>query len=165
MDTRVNWRDIISAGVIMLFAIAVFVVSRQLPTGPSDTPGPGVYPAFIAGCLFVLGIVQIIQSIVLEPPELQGPDISLPALKRLVPPFLGLFVYILLLPVLGFLIGTFLFLVLLMRYSNLTNYRTTMPISIAVAVVLQYIFGRLLRVPLPEGLFPIIRLFPLLKLG
>lgn len=162
MVSELNERDIISAGVIITFAIAVFVMSRRLPTGPSDTPGPGVYPAFIAVCLFFLGIVQIIQSIVLDPREREGPELSLAALKRLTPPFIGLLMYILLLPVMGFLIGTSLFLLLLIRYSNITEYRISVPISVGVAITLQYVFGTLLRVPLPDGMIAITRLLAML---
>jgi len=76
-----------------------------------------------------------------------------------------MFVYILLLPVTGFLVGTVLFLVLLMRYSQINDYRRSLPISAGVAVLLQFVFGQFLGVPLPEGVFPVARYLPGLWLG
>ena len=69
MSVTLNRRDAISAGVVMVFAAGVFATSRGLPSGPSDTPGAGIYPAFLALCLFALAIVQIVQSVVLQPTE------------------------------------------------------------------------------------------------
>lgn len=165
MSGTVNRRDAISAGIVMVFAIGIYATSRTFPQGPSDAPGAGLYPAFIAGCLFVLGAVQILQSVVLEPTEREGPSLSPTALKRLVPPLVGLVAYILILPVTGFLVGTIVFVAGFMRYSGVTAYWKSVPLAFGVSVILQYVFGGFLHVPLPEGVIPFARLLPLLETG
>jgi len=165
MNDTEKRRNLVSAGLVILLAVLVFARSIQFPAERSGTPGPGIYPAFIAICLFVLGALQVVQTFVLEPSERKGPPISREAMKRLIVPVCSMFVYILLLPVTGFLVGTVLFLVLLMRYSQINDYRRSLPISAGVAVLLQFVFGQFLGVPLPEGVFPVARYLPGLWLG
>ena len=160
MGDTVTRKGLVSAGLVMAFAVLIFARSIQFPAERSGTPGPGIYPAFIAVCLFVLGTIQVIQTFVLEPSERDGPPISREAMKRLVVPVSSMLVYILLLPLTGFLVGTVLFLVLLMRHAQITDYWRSVPISAGVAVLLQFVFGQFLGVPLPEGVFPVARYLP-----
>ena len=160
-----NIGDALSASIVMIFGIVVFARSRQFPSEAAGTPGAGLYPAFIAVSLFVLGLILLMQSYILSGSKKDTPPLSSAAIKKLIVPTLALLGYILLLSVAGFLLSTVVFLVALMRYSGVNKYQRSAPISITVAIVLQYVFSGFLNVPIPEGIIPVSRLLPSLQVG
>jgi hypothetical protein len=61
--------------------------------------------------------------------------------------------FIALLKVLGMVVGTALFLVVLVRYLGRHPWRVTLAIALAAAALNWLVFVRWLRVPMPEGMF------------
>ncbi len=61
--------------------------------------------------------------------------------------------FIALLKVLGMVVGTALFLVVLVRYLGRHPWRVTLAIALAAAGLNWLVFVRWLRVPMPEGMF------------
>ena len=73
--------------------------------------------------------------------------------------------YVVLMPILGFLIGTILFLIVSMHFSGVERVRRSVPAAVGLTLVLYYVFVAFLRVPLPENAFlPIRRMLPPLSL-
>jgi uncharacterized membrane protein len=153
--------ELVTPLLVIVFAASVFLVSRTLPEARSGGPGADLYPMFISACLLILGVIQLIQNVAFDFQEPDGPPVTLEAARKLVVPVFALVAYILLLPVIGYLVGTMFYLVGFMRYSGITNYRRSVPVSVGIAIATQYIFGGILNVPLPEGIIPFARLLPM----
>ncbi len=79
--------------------------------------------------------------------------------------FILLLLYLGLMPILGFLVGTIAFLPIILYYSGIRSKITIISISICLPVALFYIFSRFFLVRLPEGIIPFSRLLPTLPLG
>ncbi|WP_255681370.1 tripartite tricarboxylate transporter TctB family protein [Natrinema sp. SYSU A 869] len=74
--------------------------------------------------------------------------------------------YVVLMPFLGFLLATVVFLVVSMHFSGVDRVWKSVPVALGVSLALHYIFIQFLRIPLPENPFvPIGRLLPSLWYG
>lgn len=151
------------AGLLFLgLAAAIYTVSGGLPEGTGRAPGAGFFPRVIAACIAVLSVVQVAQSVTRSDERVHR--ITVPVAKRILVTVVLLAAYVATLPVLGFLLGTVVFLLVFLRYSGVESLRVSLPFGLAVAVVLQYVFGSFLHVPLPDGVVPLADLLPRLPL-
>lgn len=113
-------------------------------------PGPGFFPFLLAIVLALFALALIYQNWARD-------KLSLPFWQRYswLRPLLGLIIltgYAVLLNSLGFIISTFLFLIVWMAVIERLRWKTILGVSIATTVALYLIFGLLLDVPLPKGL-------------
>jgi putative tricarboxylic transport membrane protein len=166
MTRTVTIRHSDKIGCILLIVLSIVVIffSQGLPEGrtPGD-PGPGFYPQLIAAAIALLATVQLGKQIRAGVEVTH--EVSLETAKQ-VTFVIGFFAaYVLLLPVFGFLLSSFVFLVVLFRYSGETNPAILLGVSLALPLALFYIFVGIFNVPLPENaLVPISRLLPPLPL-
>jgi hypothetical protein len=73
--------------------------------------------------------------------------------------------YVVLMPYLGFVIATILFLVVSMHFSGVEKARKSILVSLGITLLLHYVFVQFLRIPLPENpIVPIGRLLPSIPL-
>ncbi|MGB9698677.1 MAG: tripartite tricarboxylate transporter TctB family protein [Thermodesulfobacteriota bacterium] len=124
--------------------------SINLSMGTLHRPGPGFFPFLLAIVLAFFSLALIFQNWARD-------KASLPFWERQnwLRPLLGLIIltgYAILLNSLGFLISTFLFLIIWMVVIERLSWKTIFGVSIATTIVLFLIFGLLLEVPLPKGL-------------
>lgn len=149
MSIRITRTDEIAAVLLVAFAAGVFLVSRSFPSGVAGTPGPALFPRFIAGGIAVLAALQFADAVASRDQTeraVTGDD-----LVRFAVPAAFLVGYALVLPFAGFLLTTAAFLVAVMYYSGARDLRVTAPLAAAISVVLQNVFVGFLHVPLPEG--------------
>jgi hypothetical protein len=163
MSFQIGHTDKVASVLLVLLAAGVFAVSRDFPSAITAAPGPAFFPRVIAAGLGAVAVVLFVRSLT------TGDDrthrITADETKRVAVPVALLVAYVLALPVLGFLLDTFAFLVVAMWYSGATDAPTTIPVAAGVAVVLQYAFVDFLHVPLPAGsLLPVARWLPSLPL-
>jgi putative tricarboxylic transport membrane protein len=112
-------------------------------------PGPGFLPFGLAICLIILSLVLIIKS--WKGDVFVGPFWPQRSWLR---PLLGVAILIffaLVVEWVGFLITTFIFLMIWMGVIERVRWRTIMSISIGTTAALYLIFALLLDVPLPLG--------------
>ena len=117
--------------------------------GRASRPGPGFLPFGLALILIALSIALIAKSWKREEPSV--PFWSSRAWAR---PLLGVgifLLYALLLPLLGFILTTFFFLIFWMWVIERIRWAAILSISIGVTAVLFLIFSYFLEVPLPTG--------------
>ncbi len=123
----------------------------RLPAVPGQDVGPAAFPMIIGfglvgcGLLIAFGIGHSFE----EEEEGSAPG-WLYGLRALLPPVL-LLLYVLLVDRLGFLL-TAAGLVLMMAFAFGARPRLALPLAVLSPVGLHLIFGKLLRVPLPDGL-------------
>jgi len=120
-----------------------------LAMGTLKHPGPGFLPFGLACILIALALALIISQ------WKKGSDkASFWPGRAWLRPLLGSGVFILyafLINYIGFLLTTFIFLVLWMWVIERINWFRILAVSVAVTAVLYLIFGYFLEVPLPAG--------------
>lgn len=163
MTLRISHTDKIASGLVVVLAGAVFYLSRDFPAGYGAT-GPSFFPRVIVSLMALFGAVQFVRRVRSGEPRTH--EISLSAVKNVAVVAALVVAYLLAMPYLGFLVGTTAFLVAGMYFSGIEAFRRTVPVSFAVSLVLFYVFGQFLRVPLPESvILPVSRLLPSLLYG
>ncbi|MDL5362178.1 tripartite tricarboxylate transporter TctB family protein [Halalkalicoccus sp. NIPERK01] len=159
MGVELRHTDALGAGLWLLLAGAVFALSAGFPAGPGET-GPAFYPRVIAGLIALFAVVQLVRSLAGDP---RAHEITLGSTRRVVGVAVGVLAYVLLLPWLGFVVATALFLVVGMRYSGVDSPLRIGVVAVGLTLGLHYVFGVFLRIPLPESPFySVARLLPAL---
>jgi putative tricarboxylic transport membrane protein len=151
---RIN--DAITGLIIIVFSVLVLLVASTYRGLPGVPYGPGLFPSLIAWCLLLGGGVLVFQGLprlkvgwlFLDPwakaPRTYG---TLGAI------FSALLFYILFSETIGFLITAVAILFPLMLWTRgATYWRSSLIISIFFSLIIYFVFGWMLRVPLPRGL-------------
>jgi len=145
-------RDRISSLVWLIFAIAISIESLRLPIGAWRDPGPGFLPLATGILLGVLSIVNYYR-----PRQGKGspPGDSWYSPKgwpKLVLVTISLFVYILLWPLLGFLLSTVALLFFLFRTVEPQTWKVTIGGSLLIPAAFYILFEVWLKMQLPKGM-------------
>lgn len=140
----------------ILFALIVIYFASQFPD--TANVGPGAFPILISLGIIAFAVVDILAG---GETEMKITDLKFgpPAVV------LGLLiVYLALMPITGFLVGTMLYLPAILYYSNVESKPLIVGLTVGLPILLFYIFARIFLVPLPAGIIPISRLLPPLPL-
>jgi len=156
--------------MVALGGLAAYGGSRLSPV-PGQQIGPNVFPLVVGIGLAVCGgmiafgvgrhyeeeaeadLAKITGQIAAETDEADGPSAWWHRLKVLVPPAL-LLSYVLVVDRLGFL-PTAAVMVLITSLALGGRLRLAIPMAIGAPLLVNLIFAKLLRVPLPSGLLPL----------
>lgn len=156
--------DRITGGVIATLGSVAFYYGSKLPPVPGQQVGPSAFPMVvgaglaICGVLIVLGVgrhfEQVAEADLAEhtAPELLEPLPAWRSWLALLPPGL-VFFYALASERLGFL-PTAGLMVLTAAFAFGARAKLAVPLALAAPFVINLIFLKLLRVPLPGGLLP-----------
>jgi hypothetical protein len=147
-----------SKGYIVVGAIGIclsvlyLALSFQMPMGRVRQPGAGVFPV-ISGFLLLLGSVSALWE---GMKQRKSEQVELPAgsdLLRLLAVLGGVLGYLILLPVLGQLVSSTLFCIVLIRaLSSLSIWRVVL-YAVLMAGAAYLLFVRFLMLPMPVGIF------------
>jgi putative tricarboxylic transport membrane protein len=136
----------------LVLSTAVCAESWRLHVGGVHAPGPGFLPFYTAILLGLLALISLLQTL----KESKGPaseiwgGIQFGKLAIL----LGtLFLYVFLLDRLGFLLGTFLLLLVLFRIIEPYGWKTVLVSSLLTIAGTYFFFVILLESRLPRGFF------------
>lgn len=149
MSLQIRYTNELAAVLLAGVSAGVYVASRDFPSGFAGAPGAAFFPRLIASVIALLAGVLFVRSLVTG--DHRSYDVSLADVERFVVPVGLLVAYVALMPVLGFVLDTVLFLVAMMRYSGVDSYGASVSLAAALGVVLHYVFGEFLHIPLPEG--------------
>ena len=142
-------------GFIWLFlGLAFCLLSYRIDLGEVGSPGPGFVP-FLSGCLLILlSAIYLIKSLFF-PTDSQRNGRFWEGIRwdKSVLVVASLFAYILFLPILGYLIVTFLFLVFLGKLIELKKWWTILVVSSLSTGISFLIFNVWLKCQFPKGLF------------
>ena len=165
-----NWSNII-IGIILLIASAFYYFSTSEFPPPSKTEnlGPAFFPTLLAAALALLALLLILSSLffrgatgkekggaVIQGAErLEEDSFSVESVSyKFLLGTIGLsFLYVGLLSILGFLISTPLFLIILIRLLGYEKWVNTLAASIGLTAALYLLFATALGVSLPAGVF------------
>jgi len=136
----------------LFLGVALCWMSYRVGLGEAGSPGSGFIP-FLTGCLLVfLASLHLIHSFIfLTGPQRRSDFWEGVRWDKLILVVAALFGYIFLLPVLGYFVVTFLFLVFLGKILEPQSWRTLLIIS-TLSVALSYlVFGYWLKCQFPMG--------------
>ncbi len=146
------WKDRISGIFILLFAAATLFWGWKVPIGKISKPGPGLFPLLLSGIIAVLAVVLILKSYASKKSPEAGVQ-EAPANRWAVLYLLGdLCLYVFLFRPLGFIVSTFVCLVLLKPVLQ-KKWSTVLTGSLIVSLSFFFFFFYLLKVELPLGIF------------
>ena len=153
-------RLLLADGLIWVFlGTGVCVGSIQLKMGDFHTPGAGFLPFFAGALLALFGLILMIPALLSQAAakKVTGDQMSSPQhhWRRFVVPSLAVTIllgYILLLEPLGFLLTTFVCLLLLFKLSERRRWLTPLVLSSSTAVLTYLLFSVWLQCQLPKGL-------------
>ena len=144
--------NLILAGVFALLAAATILQSVSYPAGQDGIPGPGFFPIIIAVLMLLASASLTISSLRIKTEE----DVPLKLLtadnKRAYAAMAVMLVYVLVMPLLGFCVTSFLLLFGMIKW--LSAYKPMICALVAGAVVgmIYVVFGVVLGVSLRFGL-------------
>jgi putative tricarboxylic transport membrane protein len=145
------------AAAIGMLLLAGFILfeSRALSFGNFRMPHTGFYPKILVGLLLLLSLSCLVQT--LRGAETKRPAEKIPAEGwfRIGATLATLVGFALLLEWLGFLLSTFLLMVLLLRAIEAPKWSKVIVVALVTAAVSYGIFSWLLGVPLPAGVLGI----------
>ena len=141
--------DTLIVACIFVFLAVIFILSLQLGQNAGEVP------RLIAGAGIVLCVIQLFTQVkklrarVYETVESEG------TMKQSLPWYWNLLliiIFIICLMVLGFIVSTFLYLLLVPYLMDYKKWKVNLIFSIVTTVVLYYSFGTFFNVRLPAGL-------------
>ncbi len=136
----------------LLAAAGIYVANAlPLPLGTAARPGPGFFPLAVG----VFGVSVALAWVILafrRAPAVTGPDIPAGGHGRVLATTASLAGFCLVLPWTGYPIVAFLFVGALLRRLG-ADWTAAAVIGLASAAVSYYLFGVLLGVPLPRGIW------------
>jgi putative tricarboxylic transport membrane protein len=143
--------DRISGYILLAIGVITAWSSTSLSMGKFRHPGPGFLPFGLALVLVILSL-----ALILHGRTKGGSSKPFWAERTWLRPLLGVIIFILyafFLGYIGFILTTFLFLIIWMWVIERIRWVTILSISVGVTAVLYFIFEYFLEVPLPTGFF------------
>ena len=143
--------DRVTAALLLAFAVAFSVGAlKQYQWWGSGGPGPAFMPFWLGLVMALLALVLLLRSL----NERNPGDAWLPrgeGLRDMLVVLAATVVFVALLNVTGMIIGTALYLLVLIRYLGRHRWWVTVSIALAAAGFNWLVFVHWLRVPMPEG--------------
>lgn len=150
--------DQLSALFWLAISISVCLQAVQIDIGTFGYPGPGFFPFLSGVILGTLSIILVIKSTLMQKAEVRltnswkGMEWS-----KIVLLLTSLFMYAILLPILGYLITTFglmAFMYDIKFGSGMRRIWIKLASAFITVLVTYFAFSIWLGVPLPKGIFP-----------
>lgn len=150
-----NKKEQISSIFFLLFSVFICFFSYKLSIGSIKNPGAGFFPFYLGIILGLLSINNFAKAIAQTKKAVEtimtlDTDINW---KNIIFTVVVLFSYPLLLDILGFLLSTFLFTVLFLRFINPQRWLVVLGMGGAVAIIFYFVFQYWLKIQFPSGIF------------
>ena len=149
-------KEIVIASVLIILSVTVYALTYQFPPQTVALP-PTAFPRFVSACLFILAVILLFQGIagVKKHSALQKPKIPFEKVfwVRFGLMFLAAFAYTRLLPLLGYIIATLLFVMGIMLLFNERKWTWLILVPIATSISLYLLFRMVFHIPLPRWNF------------
>ena len=142
-------RDRLPTAVLLAFGLVALEEARKLRFGSIARPGPGFFPVVLAAAFSLVCLVLLVGAV-------RGRDEDAPVAARLgwakiVATMAALFVYALVLEVVGFVAGTFALLLFFFRALERQRWPLALAGSLVTALLTYLVFKVWLHVQLPAG--------------
>jgi putative tricarboxylic transport membrane protein len=152
-----NKKEQISSIFLLLFSAFICFFSYQISIGSLRSPGSGFFPFFLAAILGLLSIMNFSKAI-LRRRRAVGKEKTLENginWKNIILVLVGLFLYPILLSLLGFLLVTFIFTAFFLRFIEPQKWPVVLGMGGGIAIIFYLIFQYWLKIQFPSGIFGI----------
>lgn len=156
INGRSGTGDVVAGVATAVLGLAVAIAASGFPEMPGGYPGPGLFPTLLGGLAACFGVALAVRG-VLRGRRPEGGSEAEPAEPLDRRGVLGLLAvvaaaggYLLLAELVGFLLAMGLVTVGLMRLFGVRLLRAV-PVAVVLVLTIWYVFGTVLRVPLPAG--------------
>ena len=139
----------------LVFAVVMGQQASRLPMGEMREPGAGFFPLLIAVLTGLLALLALIESLKGKPAEpCQEEDRSEEPFRwwSLAIILVTLVAYALTLEKIGFMVNTFIFMLLLVRYVEPQTWTKSLVAALITAVTSELFFNTLLSAQIPQGI-------------
>ena len=139
------------AFTFLIIGLIALIAMDGLPFGTFREPGTAFFPVLLSLLLIFLSLLLSIRALkrkLTKPVEILGEH-----WKKLIPALAGLIVYALVMRPVGYVISTFLLLILFARVEKCT-WKVTLLVSFLCTVGSYVVFRWYLQSPLPQGIIP-----------
>ena len=145
--------NIAAALALMLVASIVMIASYRLGAGwaPDIGPDSGYFPFYVALFMFVSSTVTLVQHVIAARADGRGSFIARSELKMVLQVLIPMFFFVVLSIYIGIYISMMLFIGFFMIWLGKYPVIKTIPVVLAVPVVLFLVFEVWFLVPLPKG--------------
>jgi putative tricarboxylic transport membrane protein len=143
--------DQISGLLLLIFGIGFTVGARQYPYWTPTGPGSGFLPFWLGLAMAMLAAGLLVGATRRRDPGSAWLPVGRP-LVRLIVVIVATTVFVWLLPVLGMTLGTFLFLVGILRFLEGHTWVATVGVAVAASAANWLVFIHWLHVPFPTGI-------------
>jgi putative tricarboxylic transport membrane protein len=135
--------------LITIFSCLLFLwMLKDFPPALTEQDvGPALFPMIILSILLILSVTQLVIT-------LRGISLPIKLIDHRLQVFacILLFLYIYLIPVLGYVLITPLFLIILTRLLNVRNWFVNISYSLVISGLIWCFFEKVSNVPLPGGI-------------
>ena len=144
-------RELAAAVVLLVAALAGVVEASRLPLGRIVAPGPGFFPFALALGLAATAAMLVMRALRHAQPSRPAAPVSAGGRARLLTVVVALFGYTAVLGGLGFVVATFLLMVVLFRAVESHRWAVALAAAASAAVLSHLLFKVWLGVRLPPG--------------
>ena len=151
-------KDLISGSFLLLLGLFLAIRSTDLRIWSRSGPGAGFFPLIIGLIICLLSLILLLQYILSKRAGDKAqaaprgiPEEERPALIKVFSYLLLMVLYGVLMKSLGFFLTTFLFLFVILKYTERQGWRRTLLIGSIATVASYLLFETYLGVPLPMG--------------
>ncbi|MGE4277244.1 MAG: tripartite tricarboxylate transporter TctB family protein [Lawsonibacter sp.] len=148
--------NLITAAICAVLGILVIAVASGYPNAEAygtGVPGPGLWPICISAVLLACSAMLVFRTLRMPPEEDTALNLWSRGSRRVYITMLILLIYIIVLPVAGFLISTAVMQFVFLQWFAKKKPYITVLISVAVTMLVYCVFKFLLNVPIDFGMF------------
>ena len=132
--------------VLVLSGIGIMAVALQMGFGNFRRPGSGLFPFFCGLVIFLANLVLLVKKSERSPSHFSRRELK--GFFWMAAPF---FLWVLLMPLLGYILMTFLSTLFLSKALRLEGWRKPLVLSMATTGLTYFLFGYYLYLDLPRG--------------
>lgn len=151
---RTRLPDALVAGALAVLMLLWLWQASRLPYTVEGRPGPGFFPVWLSAVGALLSL-SVLVTAVRKPPPSDEPSSRWAGTVRLVGALLGAVAFLVLIPVLGFIVGLGLYLTYLCLVVMRIRVVSGLALSLGTAAVIYLVFGLVLDIPFPTGVMGI----------
>lgn len=143
--------NFVVSGIFAAFALVVIFIAKGYPPSNHGVPGPGMFPIIIAVLMLISSIVLFINTLRMPTTGDTEIDLKSRSILNVYVSMGGLILYIVLLPMLGFVSTTSVMLSLFIKWFSKRPWWKSILIAVLFTVGIYLLFGTVLNVPMRFG--------------
>lgn len=150
--------NLVVAAVCAILGITVIAIASGYPTAEfygTGAPGPGLWPICIAGVLLFCSVILVVRTLRMKPEDNEPVAIWGEGPIRAYLSMIAMIVYVIILPILGFLPTTFVMMTGFVKWFSRGKLSKSVIISLIVTFAVYFVFKSFLNVPIDFGLIAI----------